>query len=80
MTTKAPNKLAVYLAEARGRTTALAEAIGVVPSLVSMWGSGSRKVPAEWCLEIEHATDGQVKAEDLRPDLNWKRFRERKSA
>jgi DNA-binding transcriptional regulator YdaS (Cro superfamily) len=68
-------KLEDYLEQERGRSTELADLLGVVPSLISMWASGSRKVPAEWCMEIEHATGGKVKAEDMRPDLNWKRFR-----
>lgn len=64
-----------YVICQRGRLTELAKRLGIVPSLVSMWANGRREVPAERCIEIEHATDGQVKTEDLRPDLNWDRFR-----
>jgi DNA-binding transcriptional regulator YdaS (Cro superfamily) len=73
-------RLGDYIKGERGRMSQLASRLGVVPSLVSMWANGSRKVPAEWCMDIEHATDGKVKAEDMRPDLNWKRFRKAKSA
>jgi DNA-binding transcriptional regulator YdaS (Cro superfamily) len=29
------------------------------------------RVPAEYCPAIEIATDGAVRCEDLRPDINW---------
>jgi len=29
------------------------------------------RVPAEYCPAIEDATDGAVRCEDLRPDINW---------
>ena len=72
-------KLKKWVEAERGRMTALANTIGVVPSLVSMWVNEDRRVPAEWCLEIERATDGQVRAEELRPDLNWTRATHKKA-
>jgi DNA-binding transcriptional regulator YdaS (Cro superfamily) len=52
-----------------GNQTALAAAVGVTqPSVNYMLRSG-RRVPAEWCLAIERATEGQVTCHDLRPDL-----------
>lgn len=30
-----------------------------------------RMPPAEYCPSIERATDGQVRCEDLRPDVDW---------
>lgn len=73
-------KLKTYVEQERGRLTELAKALDVVPSLVSMWATGNRKVPMEWCLEIEHLTAGQVTAEELRPDVKWTRFRKPKRA
>jgi DNA-binding transcriptional regulator YdaS (Cro superfamily) len=29
------------------------------------------RVPAEYCPTIEKATGGQVRCEDLRPDMDW---------
>lgn len=31
----------------------------------------STRVPAEYCPEIEKATNGAVRCEDLRPDMDW---------
>jgi DNA-binding transcriptional regulator YdaS (Cro superfamily) len=36
--------------------------------LVSQWEQGAT-IPAERCVEIEAATDGEIKRSDLRPDL-----------
>lgn len=73
-------RLKDYVDDERGRMTELANLIDVVPSLVSMWVSGDRKIPAEWCLEIERVTGGQVTVEEMRPDINWKRAKKPKSA
>ena len=56
-----------------GRTASLSRQLGVSESMVSMWGSGRRRVTAERCLEIERVTKGQVRCETMRPDLHWKR-------
>ncbi|WP_363324852.1 transcriptional regulator [Eleftheria terrae] len=56
-----------------GGSTALASAIGVAPSLPSMWKL-RRKVPAEHCPAIEQLTrtkGGAVLCEELRPDVPW---------
>ena len=52
-----------------GGTTKLAAAIGVTAQVVSNWRV--RGVPAERCPDIELATDGAVRCEELRPDVNW---------
>jgi len=59
-----------YLRE-RGRAAALADKLGVSPSLVSMWGSGARRIPVERCFMIERLTG--VRAELLRPDISFER-------
>jgi DNA-binding transcriptional regulator YdaS (Cro superfamily) len=58
--------LSTYLAQERGRTQRLAEALGVSPSLVTQW-NGGKPVSAERCPEIELATAGAVRRWDLRP-------------
>jgi DNA-binding transcriptional regulator YdaS (Cro superfamily) len=58
-----------------GGQSALAARIGVRQSLVSMWKHRGR-VPAEYCPAIERATDGAVRCEQLRPDVEWHVLRE----
>lgn len=50
--------------------TGLAKAIGVVPQVVNNWLARGR-IPAEHCPAIEKATNGAVRCEDLRPDVDW---------
>lgn len=64
-----------YLRHQRGRTSQLARALGVPVSLVSMWATGSRQVPAGRCITIERITNGSVTVRALRPDLSWRRYR-----
>lgn len=55
----------------RGGATALAAEIGVTAPLIYQWMSGHRRVAAERCLQIARVTNGAIKCEDLRPDLDW---------
>ena len=55
----------------RGAVNQLSVATGLNPVLISQWKTGARRVPAEHCPDIERATDGQVRCEDLRPDVDW---------
>jgi len=64
-----------YTAKRRNQTL-LAKAIGVKPVSISQWASGVRKVPANHCPAIERATNGAVRCEDLRPDVDWAYLRE----
>jgi len=59
--------------EAKGRGSALhlAGQIGAFSSDMSSWTQGKRPVPAERCPQIEAATNGLVRCEDLRPDVQW---------
>lgn len=59
-----------------GSQAALASALGVKQPTVSEWLRGERPVPAERCPEIERATGGAVRCEDLRPDVAWAVLRE----
>lgn len=54
-----------------GAAASLARRLGVSPVLISQWRNGVRQVPAERCLDIEKATGGVVRCEDLRPDVDW---------
>jgi DNA-binding transcriptional regulator YdaS (Cro superfamily) len=54
-----------------GSGAALANAVGRSPQFVSQLLRGDRSVPAELCPEIERATNGAVRCEDLRPDVHW---------
>lgn len=53
----------------RGGITLLAKHFGVTPWAVSRWRESG--VPAKRCPDIELLTNGKVKCEDLRPDVNW---------
>lgn len=53
-----------------GSQSALAEKLGLVPQVVNNWIRRD-SIPAERCIEIERATNGQVRCEDLRPDVDW---------
>lgn len=54
-----------------GSQVALAALLGVTKAAVNQWKDPSRKVPAEHCPVIERATNGAVRCEDLRPDIEW---------
>lgn len=53
-----------------GNSSRLAEILGVTKSAVWLWENRTR-VPAERCPDIERATNGAVRCEDLRPDVDW---------
>ena len=50
---------------------ALARKLGVTAGAVNQWANGTSAVAAERCPQIEQATAGQVRCEDLRPDVQW---------
>lgn len=54
-----------------GMASPLAAALGIHPVLISQWSNNKRRVPAERCPDIERATGGAVRCEDLRPDIDW---------
>lgn len=55
--------------------TALAKRLGVSQGLVSQWVAGRTAVSAERAIEIERATSGAVRCEELRPDVDWAAIR-----
>ncbi len=58
-----------------GSQVALAAALGVTKAAVNQWKSEGRKVPAEHCPAIERLTEGKVRCESLRPDVDWAQVR-----
>lgn len=50
-----------------------ARAIGAHPQQVQQWLYDKRPVPLERCPRVETVTDGTVRCEDLRPDVDWQR-------
>ena len=53
-----------------GGGTALANKLGVSPSMVTNWAKNRRPVPIKRCVQIELLTGGAVTRKDLRPD-DW---------
>ena len=63
------NDLICQAVDILGSNNALAEKLGVHPSLVSNWKTGRRTVAPVHCKAIQRLTKGKVKAKDLRPDV-----------
>lgn len=51
--------------------SAFAQLIGVSQGMVYQWINGIRPISAERCPAIEKATNGKVRCEELRPDVDW---------
>jgi len=49
----------------------IAKAIGTSPAYVSQLVHGHRTITAETAIAIERATNGAVRCEDTRPDVDW---------
>ena len=56
-----------------GGLSELSSILGVAPQVVTNWRV--RGVPVERCIDLEKATDGAVRCEDIRPDLDWSYLR-----
>lgn len=54
-----------------GSASKLSRELGVTVQAVCFWRDGKRKTPADLCPDIERVTNGAVRCEDLRPDVNW---------
>jgi DNA-binding transcriptional regulator YdaS (Cro superfamily) len=63
-----------------GGQAPLASAVGVTVANVSHWATGYRRVPAERAIAVERVTSGQVRVEELRPDIDWSVVRRPKDA
>ena len=62
-----------------GTQSKLAALLGVSVPTVNQWVHGNRPIPAERCPEIEKATGGAVRCEELRPDVDWAYLRKSNS-
>jgi DNA-binding transcriptional regulator YdaS (Cro superfamily) len=60
------------------RTAACGEAIH--PVTLSLIRNGRREATAEQALAIERASEGAVACESLRPDVDWRRWRDVEAA
>jgi len=54
-----------------GGAKQMADKLGVSYPSVWAWLNSTRKLPAEHCPSIEKLTNGQVRCEDLRCDVDW---------
>lgn len=54
-----------------GSAVALSRTLGVTQQAISNWRRTC--VPLDRCASIEHAADGAVTCDDLRPDVAWQR-------
>jgi DNA-binding transcriptional regulator YdaS (Cro superfamily) len=52
-----------------GVRSLIVSSLNVTKQVISNWKA--RGVPAEYCPQIEALTNGQVRCEDLRPDVQW---------
>lgn len=59
-----------WVNEQRGRSLAIAQALGVSPPVVSDWVTGKKRIPIDRCPAIERVTAGAVTRRDMRPD-DW---------
>jgi DNA-binding transcriptional regulator YdaS (Cro superfamily) len=58
-----------------GSQVKMASILEVSSSMVSQMVKGTRPIPADKCPLIERATEGRVRCEDLRPDVDWQYIR-----
>lgn len=56
-------------AEILGSQRNLARIVGVTPGAVTQWLTAG--VPVEHCPTIERATNGAVRCESMRPEVDW---------
>jgi DNA-binding transcriptional regulator YdaS (Cro superfamily) len=63
-----------------GGITAMANHLGITVGAVHQWTKGTKRVPAERCPVIEALTEGAVRVEELRPDVEWHHIRNSRAA
>lgn len=62
---KTPLEISIFKS---GGQSALARALGVTPQAVQQWVKADR-VPAEQCIAVENALNGELTRYQLRPDV-----------
>lgn len=60
-----------HLITLMGTQQAAADKIGVRAPVLHAWRRGRQLVPCARCPIIERITAGQIRCEDLRPDIEW---------
>lgn len=60
-----------WLEKERGRTLALARALGCAGATVSEWSTGRKAVPPKHAPTIERLTFGEVTCEEMCPSVEW---------
>ena len=63
-----------------GTASSLAGRLGVTRQAVLGWVKGERPIPEAKCRAIEILTEGAVTCESLRPDVDWRRWRDVEAA
>lgn len=63
-------KFSEWVNAQRGRSLAVAQAMGITAPVVSDWVNEKKRIPLERCPAIERITQGEVTRKDLRPD-DW---------
>lgn len=67
-------------AQTLGSQAELARRLGVTSAFISQLLSGGRPIPIQHAISIERETEGAVRVEDLRPDVDWAVIRNHKRA
>jgi len=57
------------------RQVEFAKLLGVTPGAVNQWVNGSVILTADRCIQIEKATGGLVRCEELNPNVPWEVLR-----
>ena len=63
--------LTEYIAKHELTQEEFAQLLGVTQGAVWQWIAGRKPVSAESCIAIERETAGEVRCEELRPDIDW---------
>lgn len=59
-----------------GSMQAMADELGITKGAIGQWKEEGRQVPSDHCPAIERLTSGQVRCEQLRPDIaDWEYLR-----
>ena len=61
--------------QGRGAVNQLARDLKVSQPVISNWKNKKAPIPLERCLSIEKLTNGVVRCEELRPDIDWAAIR-----
>lgn len=63
-----------------GGPAKVARQCGVSVQAVCFWRDGHRTLPAEHCITLEKMSNGLVRCEDMRPEVDWAYLRNASTA